>query len=167
VHIREAKPDDATAIIELTERIYSETTFMLFEKGELTRSAETFAKHIEEGLRTKNQLTLIAETGNELVGVLFGNRGGARRNRHSLYLVIGVSKAYWRRGVGRALLTTMESWALANGVHRLDLTVQARNSAAKKLYETLGYTQDGVKRHTLKIGGQYFDELLMSKLLDA
>jgi RimJ/RimL family protein N-acetyltransferase len=166
VHIREARLHDAAAIIALTERIYSETSFMLFEKGEVNRPVEPYAKSIDENIRTKNQLTLVAENDDQLIGVLFGSRGGARRNRHSLYLVIGVIEPYWRRGIGRALLAAMETWAKANNVHRLELTVQARNSAAKALYGAFGFTQEGMKRHTLKIEGQYYDEFLMSKLLD-
>ena len=36
MHIREAQPEDASAVIALFEKLYTETKFLLFEPGEAT-----------------------------------------------------------------------------------------------------------------------------------
>lgn len=107
----------------------------------------------------------VAGDDQELVGVVFGNRGGARRNRHSLFIGIGVLRGHWNRGIGSSLLRLAEDWARSKGLHRLELTVQKRNARAAALYEKLGFEVEGAKRHSLFIDGSYVDEWYMSKLL--
>ena len=80
---------------------------------------------------------------------------------------MGVLEARTGRGAGRALLTALEAWARANGIHRLELTVQAHNHRAIALYEKCGFEREGLKRHSLKIDGTYVDEYYLSKLLAA
>ena len=58
---------------------------------------------------------------------MYGRRGAARRNRHSLYLVMGVRKAAWGHGTGGALLQSIERWTIASAIHRLELTVVSSN----------------------------------------
>lgn len=76
---------------------------------------------------------LLADTDAGLVGVIFGNRGTARKTRHALFLAMGVPRSH--HGVGRSLLQAVESWAIAKGLHRLELTVQTTNARAIALYE--------------------------------
>jgi len=97
--------------------------------------------------------------------MVLGNRRIARRTRHSLYVVIGVLQVWIGRGVGRALLEALESWARARGLHRLELTVDVENRRAIALYEKCGFEREGVKRHSRRIEGRYSDELYMSKLI--
>jgi hypothetical protein len=65
--IREAKVEDAPAFVALFDAVNSETTFMLFDRGESPRSVEQQSWIFEEpsqGLcsfakRTKNSLSLL------------------------------------------------------------------------------------------------------------
>ncbi len=63
------------------------------------------------------------------------------------------------------LLTELERWARNRHIHRLELTVVADNQRALSLYRKMGFEQEGVKRHSLLIHGQYVDEYYMVKLL--
>jgi hypothetical protein len=67
----------------------------------------------------------------------------------------------------QARLAALEAWARANGLHRLELTVQVHNRRAIALYEKCGFEREGVKRHSLNIEGTFIDELYMSKLIPA
>ena len=96
---------------------------------------------------------------------MYGRRGPARRNRHSLYLVMGVRKAAWGHGIGGALLQSIERWAIASAIHRLELTVISSNERAIRTYRGCGFVPEGTKRHSLMVDGSYVDELYMSKLL--
>jgi RimJ/RimL family protein N-acetyltransferase len=167
VEIREAQPDDAGTVVSLLERLYSETSFLLYEPDEQTPKTEEYARRIRDARTTDSGLMYLAQTGGETVGVLFGNRGAARRNRHSLFLVLGVLQAYWNRGVGSSLLHAAEHWACIRALHRLELTVQKCNARAVALYEKAGFQFEGTKRDSLVVDGEYLDEWLMSKLIDA
>jgi RimJ/RimL family protein N-acetyltransferase len=167
VEIREAQPDDAGAVVSLLERMYSETSFLLHGPGEQVPKTEEYARRIGDARKTESGVMYLAQIEGKTVGVLFGNRGAARRNRHSLYLVLGVLQAYWNRGVGSSLLRAVEHWACTRGLHRLELTVQKRNARAVALYEKAGFQIEGTKRDSLVVDGEYLDEWLMSKLIDA
>jgi len=165
MRVREAIPSDSARLVAFFRTLYSETDYMLFEPGEFTVTEEQQARRLEEMSRSESGVTFVCETGGELIGVVFGNRGIARRTRHSLYIVIGVLQSWVGQGVGRALLEALEAWARSRGVHRLELTVDTDNRRAIALYEKCGFEREGVKRHSRKIEGRYSDELYMSKLI--
>lgn len=165
--IRQAESNDAGAVIALFELLYGETAFLLYEPGELTPQVNEYARRIAENAKNANGVMFVAQIGEEIVGVIFGNRGIARKNRHSLFLVLGVRQSCWKQGIGRALLRAVETWASERALHRLELTVQTTNSRAIALYEGAGFEREGTKRHSLKTNGKYVDEFLMSKLLVA
>jgi len=165
VRIREATREDAEALVKLFEALYGQTNYMLMEPGESTQSAESLAQRIEAGAHGNSEVWFVCDSANQLVGVLYGRRGVARRNRHSLYLVMGVLHASWGKGIGAYLLRTMEQWALEHRIHRLELSVNSLNDRAISLYERAGFEREGVKRHSLCLNGQYVDELYMSKLI--
>ena len=163
--VREAISSDSARLVAFFRTLYSETNFLLLEPNEFTVTEEQQARRIEEMSRSDSGAMFVCETDNELIGVVFGNRGIARRTRHSLYVVIGVLQAWVGRGVGRALLEALEAWARSRGLHRLELTVDVDNRRAIALYEKCGFAREGVKRHSRKVDGKYSDELYMSKLI--
>jgi GNAT superfamily N-acetyltransferase len=128
MRVREAIPSDSARLVPFFRTLYSETNFMLFEPDEVTVTEEQQARRIEEMSRSDSGAMFVCEIDNELIGVVFGNRGIARRTRHSLYVVIGVLQAWVGRGVGRALLEALEGWARSRGLHRLELTVDNRRA---------------------------------------
>jgi RimJ/RimL family protein N-acetyltransferase len=165
VRVREAIPNDAAQLIALLRALYSETDLMLFEPDEFTLTEQQQAQRIEERSRSDAGTAFVCEADDQLIGVVFGTLGIARRTRHALYIVIGVRQSWVGKGVGRALLQALEDWARSREVHRLELTVAAENQRAIAVYEKFGFEREGVKRHSRRIDGRYSDELYMSKLL--
>jgi RimJ/RimL family protein N-acetyltransferase len=165
MRIREATPDDASAVIALLERLYAETNFLLYEPGEMKSNVETYARRMAEGIEKGSWMMFVAECDGSLVGTVFGSRGNAKRTYHSLTVGLGVLQANWHLGIGRSLLEAAESWAKAQGVHRLELTVRTTNHRAMALYEKLGFEWEGVKRHSQRVANEYVDDVLMSKLI--
>jgi RimJ/RimL family protein N-acetyltransferase len=101
---------------------------------------------------------------NQLGGSIVASCGAANRNRHSAYMVTGVVKSHWGKGIASALIQYMELWAKSKSVHRIEFTVIENNSAARSLYKKCGYVEEGLKRDSLKIDGNYVNEIYMSKL---
>lgn len=78
---------------------------------------------------------------------------------------LAVDEAYRRDGVGRALLEAVMASGRARGALDLWLEVRASNSAARSMYERLGFREAGVRR-------QYYsapveDAMVMQRLLGA
>lgn len=104
VRIRQALPADAAGVIALLERLYAETTFLLYEPGEMNVSAEPYAKRMAEGIEKQNWVMFIAEDGEELIGTAFGSRGQAKRTVHSSCLGLAFSRRIGVEESGRLLL---------------------------------------------------------------
>ena len=77
-------------------------------------------------------------------------------------ITIGVAPDARRGGIATAMLTLADSDARAHGARRMILDVAEDNTAARKLYESLGYSIDG--RRPKYYDGT--DAILMSKKLN-
>ena len=77
-----------------------------------------------------------------------------------------VAPACRGQGLGRAVMNKLIAEArTVEGLEQLDLTVAETQTAAKTLYESLGFVVYGRERRSMKIGGEYVDEdLLMLRL---
>jgi RimJ/RimL family protein N-acetyltransferase len=163
--IREIKPDDAGCFINLIKKVESESEFMLLEPGERKIVEEEQKKRIELIRKSYNSTIFIAEEDKQLIGYLIVMGGNAERNKHSVYLVIGILAEYRGRAIGTKLFEQLEKWAKEQNVHRLELTVVTQNQAGLRLYKKMGFEIEGTKRHSLYIDGKFVDEYYMSKLL--
>jgi RimJ/RimL family protein N-acetyltransferase len=162
---RFAEPGDAAALLRLKQRLDQETSFMLLEASERNASAPALAQELENMARSGNSVVIMAEAGGELAGYVELSGGAFRRNRATAYVVMGVVAAAGGRGLGRGLLEEAKRWAVAHGVHRLELTVMAHNSRAIGLYERTGFAIEGRRAECLLIDGQFIDELYMAAVL--
>jgi RimJ/RimL family protein N-acetyltransferase len=162
ISIRAAGPDDAAAVLDLRLQLDRETTFMMFEPGERTATIDDQRAELSG---RDNATLLVADTGDQLAGLLEIDGGIFRRNRHSAGLVIGVLQEFAGQGIGTRLFDAADTWAQQHGIHRLELTVMTHNEAAIALYTRRGFQIEGTRRHSLHVNGQYVDEYLMAKLL--
>lgn len=165
VKIREARINDAAAMLELFKKLDSETCFMLMEPGERKTSLAEQQEQIENFANTVSKLMAVAEIRGHIVGFIVAVGGFAVRNRHSAHMVIGVEKQYWRQGIAQSLIRYMEHWAKKHEIHRIEFTVVEENHAARALYRQCQYVEEGVKRDALKIDGKFVNELYMAKLI--
>lgn len=164
MHIREVRLADAEKLSALIKQIDHDSKFMLWHSGERNLTPAVQLKMIESFLNKPNSTILVAEEGNELIGYLLANGGQAKKNRHSAYLVIGVAKAYQGKGIGALLFEKLNEWALNLGVRRLELTVVTTNKSAVALYEKEGFNIEGIKKDSLFIENQFYDEYYMAKI---
>lgn len=69
------------------------------------------------------------------------------------------------RGVGHALLDDAIAWARAQpDVHKIALQVWPHNEAARKLYASAGFEQEGyLRRHYRRRSGELWDAVVMGR----
>jgi RimJ/RimL family protein N-acetyltransferase len=97
-------------------------------------------------------------------GRLIGTAGFRREDRHKtrhkgLVWGVYVSEQHRSRGVARALLTELIHRARAQtGIEQITLAVATQQTAAHRLYASLGFEVFGHERHALKDGDSYVDE---------
>lgn len=86
--------------------------------------------------------------------------------RHVGTLGIGLLPALRDRGLGARLMDAAIALAWARGLSRIELTVRTDNRRAKALYERLGFVDEGLKKHFMRIDGHYLDCFSMALLRD-
>ena len=164
--IRQIWEADAAAFLDLQKRLDEETRFMLCEPGERRTTVRIQRRRIQETLAEDNSTIFVAEHDGALVGYLGAYGGQFRRIRHRAQIVIGILAAFTGQGLGTRLFAALESWARAQGLHRLELTVMTHNRAALALYRKMGFQVEGRRRHAIRLGDAYVDEYAMARLLD-
>lgn len=167
VRIRQAEIEDGSTFLSVLKKMDSETKFMLFEPEERTTTVAEQEEIIQRFKDSPSKRILIAidEHSGKIMGFTLGVSNELKRNKHTLYCVIGILQQYTGNGIGSALLRELEKWAFAAGFHRLELTVMEHNERAKKLYQYLGFQSEGIRRDSLKVDGEFINEIYMSKLI--
>nr|WP_314461393.1 GNAT family N-acetyltransferase [uncultured Clostridium sp.] len=162
--IRTVRPEDSDLLIKMLKQLDTETSFMMYEPGERTATADDMKHRIEQWEKS-GSLFLLLENEGGLAGFLSASRGEPRRIRHCAYLVVGILKDHRGKGYGAMLFQKMEQWAKESGITRLELTVMTQNEQACHLYEKRGFIIEGKKERSMIVNGTAIDEYYMAKLL--
>lgn len=166
MYIREIQLSDSEEYLNVCKEIDAESEFLLFEAGERPTTLQEQKNRIEEMKERNNSTILVVEKEGRLIGYLIAVGGQAKRNKHSVYIVVGIKKAYTGQGIGTRLFETLESWAKERAITRLELGVMSSNIAAFILYKKMGFELEGVKKNMFYVNGKWINEYLMAKFLD-
>lgn len=160
--IRSVRIEDAYAINEMRRMDgVRENTLGLF--SERISKSEDFIKGLSD-----DEHILVAEVVEEGIKKVVGVVGihGYRnpRLRHSASLGIMIHAEYQGKGIGTALLKKIldlaDNWLM---LVRIELTAFVENEGAVKLYKSLGFEVEGVKKYASIRNGKYADEYLMAR----
>ena len=116
------------------------------------------------GSRTSPVDVLVAVLDGEVAGyVKLGRETPLPASDHVVRINgLAVAPERQRRGVGRALLAAAADAARARGARKLSLGVFAPNDGARRLYESVGFVVEGVRREEFFVEGRYVDDVLMA-----
>jgi len=141
-----------------------------FDKSYITQAAalerECFSMPWSEGMIAEE----LEGGGGHYIAALSGGRligyAGMRAVLDEGYITnVAVAPDFRRRGVARALIGALETWARERDLAFLTLEVRVSNDAALALYRGLGFEEAGVRP------GYYIkpdeDAIIMTKWLDA
>lgn len=101
----------------------------------------TVCDNYEHRMAEEGTLLLVAEENGEIIGFLFGLLYPSPVHKQPLALLdaLYVSEAHRGKGCGRALALRFLEWAREQGIYAVELKVMTRNTAALRLYESLGF----------------------------
>jgi len=84
---------------------------------------------------------------------------------HRGSLGMGVLPEYRGRGIGRRLMEEALRRAKERGLERVELEVYAGNIPARRLYDAMGFVEEGYRRGARKLDGVTEDIILMVRFL--
>lgn len=127
------------------------TEFFLLEASTDRRIDPNYVKRglpiaIGKGLRNKNELYLLAEKDDEIIGFaaseIISNPTWAYVHKKQGHLFnLYVLPEYQGKGIGKKLVEKTLAWFKERKVKDLKILVYAENTGAKKLYEKYGFTE--------------------------
>ncbi len=154
--VRQAKLEDACAIVEAERAIAEEPGFFCSQPSELDEKA------VKQTIQSPQSIYLVAEYEGQIVGHAFLEPYTLQSLRHVADLNIAVTFRMQKKGIGTKLLESTIEWAKNSGViEKIQLNVRASNTTAIPLYKKMGFEEEGRLKNRVKIKDRYIDDIIM------
>ncbi len=157
VVLRPARMEDAESTMRNVNRIGREGIYIMVEE---VPDIESERRWLEEFDGVRNVL-IVAVDRREVIGAADCHAGAFPKDRHVGGIGIAIQDGWREAGLGRRLMERTLEWMRARGFAKAELAVFATNVRARRLYESLGFGEEGVRRRHVRIGDEYVDEILM------
>jgi len=165
--IRKAIPEDATKIINYAEKVSGESDNISYGPGEFGVTFEREQNYLLLLKNSKNCITILGLIKKQIVSIANLSGGKRKRMEHLAGLGMTVRKPFWRQGIGREMMKFLIDRAHQSKILRkINLTVRNDNISAIKLYEELGFLEEGLNSLTLQINEKFYDAIMMGLKID-
>lgn len=133
-----------------------------FETVEQTTEMIAFlVKRMAEG--SASRYSILLKDSQVVIGTCGLNYLDYENSRTEVAYDLG--SAYWGKGYGFELMTAFVEWVFqSQDFHRVEAKIDPDNLPSIKLIERLGFQKEGLLRDYEKIGQNYCDVLMYSKL---
>lgn len=158
IEIRSATADDVVAFAQFWRE-------HLLSYGLAASNALADAELLLNKTQQHHSGLCVAVIGGQIIGFCALEGRSEPNYQHVALLRIAVLAIYRGKGVGKRLMAAIIEQARNIGLHRLELTVNAANTAAIQLYSNFQFQVEGRLRDVYCSDGVYSDELLMAYIL--
>lgn len=142
--LRNGTEQDGAAVLRNFLLTHDQTDWLLTYPEECRMTEEQEGQFLKEKTENSREIEILAEVDGKVVGTAgIGCVGNKVKVRHRAELGVSVEREYWRLGIGRALLAACIECAKAAGYLQLELSMVDGNTAAEKLYKSVGFVEYG------------------------
>lgn len=115
--LRNAGADDAEPVLRIFNLTHTQTEFLLTYPGESPMTVENERDFLAQSAASSNSIEICAVIGGEIVGTAgISPIGSQEKLRHRAEFGISIDRAYWGRGIGRALTEACIECAKRQGI---------------------------------------------------
>ncbi len=152
--------------------------FMAIRLDSLKLNPEAFGAAFEEGLEREQTCISLSKKNeedfilgyfeeNQLKGIIGFMRESRQKKRHKAFVWgVFVYPDCRHKGIGQQLMQAcLQRAEKLEGLEQINLSVTNRAGQARQLYERLGFQVWGTEVKSLKVKGEYLDEIHMVKML--
>jgi RimJ/RimL family protein N-acetyltransferase len=158
--VRHITLDDATSFRACVDAVMRERQYLAFFEA---FSPEETSRFVADNIANGNPQFVAVDDG-KVIGWCDIRRDAVPVYHHSGHLGMGVAKDFRGRGIGQQLIEATLQQAKANGFERIELSVYAKNTRARALYEKVGFKIEGTRIRGKKADGEYDDVHMMALL---
>ena len=163
--LRGAEANDAEQVLHSFTLTHEQTDFLLTYPEENSLTVEDERNYLAESAASSNSIEICAAIDGEVVGTAgISAVGNKIKLRHRAEFGISIDRAYWGRGIGRALTEACIECAKAAGYTQLELDAVAENTAARMLYDRVGFTEYGRNPRGFRTRSGAWQELILMRL---
>ncbi len=163
--LRGAGPDDAEQVLNIFNQTHAQTDFLLTYPEESSLTVEGEREFLAQSAASSNSIEICAFIDSVVVGSAGISPVGSQiKLRHRAEFGIGIDRAYWGKGIGRALTNACIECARAAGYAQLELDVVAENAAALALYKRVGFVEYGRNPRGFRTRDDRWQELILMRM---
>jgi RimJ/RimL family protein N-acetyltransferase len=158
IEIRPTRTSDAASFCEAVNAVAAERVYLATVDGFSPSQTRAFVEHVV----AVSAPQLMAVVNGQVVGFCDIMPNPAKGFTHVGRLGMGIRSEWRRQGIGRKLLDACLDLARKAGIEKVELEVFADNLGATRLYQSFGFTEEGVRIRGRKLDGRYQDVKLMA-----
>ncbi|TKG87409.1 GNAT family N-acetyltransferase [Puteibacter caeruleilacunae] len=164
VIIREASLSDAPSMIECIKS-YLASGMIPLTPQEFQNTIKDQEEWINKFLLSENNLLVVAEYDGEIIGNIDITQQPRQMLCHTAFLGMGIHSDWQNQGIGSLLLKSAIDWSDSNpNIEQLWLMVFGNNKMGIKIYEKMGFVEDGRQQNFIKdLNGGYIDNVIMTR----
>ncbi len=156
--VRPGTVDDASAILENINEVCAEEVYLLMDDVPDDLDRERAWLREFDGVRN---VLFVAVDGAKIVGQVDCHGGRFSKDRHTGLVGIAVRSSWREVGLGLILMDRVLRWMRERGFEKAYLSVFSTNARARRLYQSLGFEVEGVRKRQYIVRGEYVDDVVM------
>lgn len=123
---------------------HGQTDYLTTYPEESSFTVEQEKAYLKNKADSSREVELVAEVDGAIAGTAgVDSVRAAEKTKHRASFGIGIDRAWWGLGIGRALTEACIACAGAAGYSQLELEVVAANTRALQLYQSVGFVEYG------------------------
>lgn len=155
--IREAQPSDAEQILLNAKICGGETDNLSYGEEGFSFTLEQEKLFLENLLKSHNQILLVAEVDDKIVGTASYTTSIVKRLAHRGCIGLCVQREYWNQGIATSFMKHLIKFGKEAKAKIISLGVRSDNEAAIHLYKKFGFEKIGTFEGYYEINNELID----------